>query len=597
MHDRMAREPRFIETQKELFVMTSGLLSRSCKTKTIATLLAFTLISFAAGLKSSQAQDVPQVTIIQSSTDGLLEDLEMIVKDIAKRPKEWKVKVKPNIDIFLDGIDGTEPIRIDMLLKAKGEEYKTFLPMGNERDFLKNIKAVGINSKKRGRDLYILSGLIDGWLRFIEDKKKPKYNYAVMVKEKEDVPKGMPDPRKAIQKYIDGKYDIAAVITNNAKGLESRKESFATVIKNLLASLKKKTKESEAEFALRSLASEQQLREVERFFVESKFVESVWTTDNKTKKGTGYLTLEALPDTDLEKSIQLVNQVPSVFAAIPETKNNVATFRSNFPFDEFRKKQFIDLYNAFLPVSNAQIKKLEELNADQIAASIKANEILVDMFTEGTQLPAVDTFFEMIKNESGTHTWTAGVRTLDGTKVAELIRQIPRIDLNTKLTEDIEEFEGVKFHKIEFTNDGPLSFVSLLGKKPTFIIGTSKDVVWLAAGENGLETLKAQIQLTQVNKEAVAVKDEEAKGSATPFIKLSSNLQAWMIAYDIELKKQKIGNVEHRKEVLDALSEGDGRFTMKLWREKDTVKGSTEVDEGIFRVLGRMIAKMADENL
>ena len=556
------------------------LVQRSFFIATFACLLSI-LIPTNCSYGQPKETEIPKVLLMQAGADRLLADLELMVKTIAGQSKTWSDKVEPNIVIFLDGINRTKPIRIDILLKPDGEEYSPHFPISNKKQFRKNLETVGIDSKRAARNLYELKNLIEGYLRF-------HHGYGSIAEEKKQIPSKMEDPRIAISVYEKEGYDVAAKITNSAEGIEKRRSSFVPVIQNLLAGTKKLKNETPEEFDLRKLAAEQQLNELERFFVESKLVEGNWTTDNLTKTAYGELMLEALPGTDLEKSIILANKEPSYFSAIPFNEKASTALQVNFPLDDFRKKQLLHFYKVFIPVLKSRISRDKSLSPEGLVAGQKAVEILIGLLAEGTQLSSIDAHLEMVPDGEGRFTLVSGIRAVDGNKAIEFVKLIPQFEPAVRLKMNIEKVHGVDLHVIEFVNPGPPAIVYLFGEKAKIYIGTSKDAVWTGVGKSGKEALIKRIT------EVVTSKGKIKKKEGAPFYRVSTQLLHLMQALDLELGKK--GDPDQRKAILEGLKEGDGRINAELRADGKIVRGKADADTGVLRMLGRIIAYQAEEN-
>jgi hypothetical protein len=117
-------------------------------------------------------------------------------------------------------------------------------------------------------------------------------------------------------------------------------------------------------------------------------------------------------------------------------------------------------------------------------------------------------------------------------------------------------------------------------------VGSSKDAVWCATGENALAELKA------------AIKKRAEAGTAptdAPFGQIYVKLEPWMNLREARNPKQ--GNPKLRKIALDAFSQGADVVSGELRQKDKKLVGQLLVETGILRFAGKAAADFSRENL
>ena len=103
-------------------------------------------IGFVHGAMAAE-ETTHRVSIVTAGANELLAGVEYIVGlTNEKEQKQWPV-LKDYFDVFLEGIDGDLPIRIDLLLDPEGTRYVSSFPFSKLKDFRENLEAFGIDSK------------------------------------------------------------------------------------------------------------------------------------------------------------------------------------------------------------------------------------------------------------------------------------------------------------------------------------------------------------------------------------------------------------------------------------------------------------------
>jgi len=454
------------------------------------------LFLFAGLARPVAAQDgLPRVTVVQSSADEYLNDMQYIVELAgAKGKAEWKKNLKPFFDFFTPGIDLTKPIRVDVFLDDE-TRVRLNVPIANLKNFLGNLKTFGIKNKpvpKGAKDFFELMLPPKAFLRLTN-------GYAVMSNLKTDVPAGLADPVMAIEDLLAKKYDVGAEAKNDAKGIKKRREAFHKFSRNLLDATKKKTGEDADDFEIRKLVLTQQLQVAERFFVESSQLVAGWTTDVPQKEGRFDIELVALGGTSLEEAIKLLGQTPSYFAHIKRSESAILSGRINFTLDKFYKDQLLALTKLVRPNAKKRIDSLENKSDEKKQSGKTAVELLLDLFEAGTKAGEVDGFVEVFQEKGGQHSLMGGIRVPHGNTPLDILKLLHKIDSNVKLELVVDQEGNVGIHKLTglFKDDTDLK--EFFGDDAAVFFAFDNQAVWFSIGKESLSKLKAAMQ--QVNQQ------------------------------------------------------------------------------------------------
>jgi hypothetical protein len=551
------------------------------------------LVTVAVANVANAQNASPSVTVMQAGGDRLLQELKYVAGLTTRQEQAlWNDLIDPAdglIPAFMVGIDPAKPVRVDILLDAlvEGAEdrYITSFPIANQGQFInQNLFGFGINAARvrQQRDLYKLTGDFRGFMQI-------RHGYATIGDEKSqnDV-QNYPNPREAIDPLVQQRYSAAALIRNRpaAQDMERRRQGIRRLRENLLAGLKPREGEAPEDFELRRLAIQQQMDEMERFFVESSQVMFGWRTDLANRLGLLDLDLAAIEGTDLEASIRLIGREPSHFANFPRSETAILSGRINFPLDELRRKHLTEFLVQARPRAKSRIQEAERLQADQRQGAEQVADLLFDMLAEGAKAGILDGAVEVYPSGGDRYTMVGGVRSPDGTGFVEVLRALPRAGQDAEI--GIEEVGNVSLHRIPVPAPDRADFQAFFGGEPVVYFGTSPDAIWYAAGENALEGLK-----TAINRVGMPV---EERAASDVFIDLMVRLKPWLEQRQ-RMAGDDQGDVELRRLALESFQPQDDRLVLQVRRAEDRILGRMQIQEGVFRLAGKIVAQFVRENL
>ncbi|HVW02786.1 MAG TPA: hypothetical protein VHB77_20680 [Planctomycetaceae bacterium] len=550
-------------------------------------LLAVGVVWGVAGpVQAQQSPPKPSVTGALYSTEELYADLKFILVDLAKEQKPYDT-LKETLDVFVEGIDTKEPLVAELIPQKSGFGTVLQLPVSNFTNFLANIKALGVKTKKRpppaSKFTFACTGAYTGFLRQLQGQ--------VTFAEDAAVVDGPPAPKvKSLAKPVlqlngdERKFDVGAVIDNSAEGLKDRTASMDNVEKQAISALKPLKNESKDAFALRELASKQQFAEIKRFYVESKHIAMGWKTDVEKREGHGNILLIALPETSLAKSVELVGKEPSYFAGYKVNKESPLSGIVNFPIDEMRQKNFQEFTEKSRPVAKERIDNDKNLSDQQKTHAHEIADLFYDITEQVSKDGVFDGFIDVRGEKMGAYTVVGGIK-VKGDIVADKLKNFKG---DHEIKTGVDKVGDVDIHTVGIPADRE-ELHDLFGKDATIYVGTSADAVWYAIGVNAMDALKDAI-----GKYHGGSGDGEKSAIALAF-----HFQAspWAEAIDKHLTRKKLGNAEERKNAIDAFKGGKDTMDMVIERVDQEIRVQTQVYEGMLRFAGKVIAEGVKNNL
>lgn len=554
-----------------------------------STTLSLTLV-FVAGLTTSVPAQAPKtsprISIVQRGATRLLEDTQHMMSLSDEGEEQWETVQEFVEEIFLLGVDRSRPMRIDLVIGDGPTRYVPAFPVEDEDNFLTNLNNFDIDDRKKGKGYYELRDAFEGWLRF-------KDGYA-LIAEKDfagDIPATIADPATAIAAILEKDYDLAAEIVNadvTQEARDTRRETFhKNVFDELVAAVGSRDDESKEEFDLRKLGIEQQLTEFERYYADTATARIGWTADTKKVTGTADILLEAIPESELAAALVLLNKAPNRFANVQRSENAILSLRLNNPLDPLRRKHFEEFYALLRPVLKTRINEKEGLEAGEKQGREKLVDLVIDMLDAGAQAGVAEGFAEIVPNGKS-HTGVVGIRSPNGKQADDIVAMLPTANGKIAIKTNAATVGGVTIHEVTLPIEELPGLASLFGESNTILVGTEKEVVWLAAGPDAMTALTNAINDVAKPNEGSA---------ADPFLDLSMRLRPWM---DVRSKSagETGGDPALREIVLESLKNGDDSLSLTLGRDdQNRVNGKLVVKEAVFRLVGRLMAKFSKENL
>jgi hypothetical protein len=574
---------------------------------------AATLLCLFGFGSAAQADDAPSMTFMHSGSNRLKEDLKFIFSlTNAQEQKQWKV-VEDYLDtVFLLGIDGSRPIRMDMVSDKNKTQTRSSFPISNEKDFRDNLELFGIDLKRKTSTYYELSNAYIGHMRFLE-------GYAVIAAIRELVPARnfQPLDDATIKKYLLDKNKNLRVpglgfllLNENGKPADRRK-NFDEVKKELMAGISQAEDESKADFDLRKAMTELEIDELARYYADPKEIVITGTIDQQATAGK--MTLDMLPDkdTNLASAVAAVATKPSYFAVQKAPENQVLSGTISLPLDPAQQKNASKVIKLQLDRGYSHVDADNEATDEQKEALKKAMTLASDAVDTTLKEHGLDGFMYCKPNPSGKHTLLGGLVMSKSGNLTELIKLMPSFPKPRKIAMDVEKQGDVAIHEFDFSEESQAAMVDFFGAGKMYV-GVGPNAAWFALGENALADLKAAIAANSTGG---------AQAPSPQFFSFSIKGAPWVGWLDRHDKKppappkktikqvsgtkgdekpdtkQKLSSIPIRDLALQAFAQGDDVLSMSLRKEGERVKGDLKADTGLLRFIGKAIASFSKDNL
>ena len=555
-------------------------------------------------VQSAVAQSEARIRVVIPSVSAVEDDLKWLVElsPTADLKKQWK-NIKENlIGAFTQGVDEKKPLSIDVVFRKDELSYESRLPISNLLDkntgFLPSLRGMGYQNKGIGQDFY----------EVFEKGKKPFFlryekNYAWIASLKESVPANRPIPITDLQPLLDLKKDVVAELKNDVAGLAKRRDNFKELRKQFEALIRIKRNEDPNVFNLRKLSATQYLNEAERFLVETESLQASWTTNAVSPNGfgRGELSLTALPETDLLKSIEQFAVKPSYFANVKLHDSPIAVGRLTFPLDSVRVAHLKDFYKAVRPVIESEIKArpAASYTDEQKAATQQATTSFLDMLNAGLELGVLDAFADAHAVAPGKNVMVCGIRATNGKQADEVVKILPKLKSEWQVKLDVHEHGGVKIHELTVPKTRLESFQKVFADETVLYVGTSQEAVWGAAGVDSLTHLKAAIdQAAQPAPEKADPVVVSYQVQVAKLVKLVEIIQKELPAVaglTKDQQQQRKDLDKYRKLAQDAMAGCESLMKGELRRTDNKIEGFVELNECVLKYIGSVIADGAKQ--
>jgi hypothetical protein len=565
-------------------------------------LLALTCLFAVSTSRRAAAAEVPTVTIMQAGADEFQSDIEFLMKLAGKDgEQQWPV-VEQILDVFLDGVDGERPMRIDLIL-GKKPDTRLSVPIakGLQKAFQQNVGGfIGANPRRMGGGLFLFRPkppALQYYLRELGNARNP--DWGVVAEEKGNLPANF-QVLAAIQPLINAGFDLAATVENSddEDSIKDRRQVILDLEKEVTATLQPLDGETDNEFEMRKLGLGHQFRELERIYADSQQLTLGWTTDQEKKEGQLDLELSALAESDLAKSISELAEKPSRFAAITKSEDSIFFGRVNHALDAMRQKHFTEMFELMENDAKERLADSEDYSDEQKAGITTAIEKGFEMLRAGTKMGVVDGFVD-VNLTDGNKGVVGAIRVDDGSVGIDVLGGLKAAGWDVEIGEADGE-TAVAYHKVTLPENFAPFITSLVGSSQ-FSVATRADAVYYAAGAGADERIKAVVD---------AEPSEENDGTF---------LEAWYRVGPIldvlrerrerresdldlskltpEEKSERKDRQEMRERAQKAFEAGADTIHTKLQRKEEKVVGQTIFATDILRFVGMEITNVAKTKL
>jgi hypothetical protein len=311
--------------------------------------------------------------------------------------------------------------------------------------------------------------------------------------------------------------------------------------------------------------------------------------------------LTAIAGTSLEKSVQLLGSTDNLFGGI-ESKGTVASLTINFPIDDLRKKHLAEQVKLAKALIEFDINAAANRSAEQKSAGKAVVAAFCDAVDANIAAGSFNAFLRLHPNAGGKFTAVGGVHVADPAKVMAVLKAIEVREGADKVKFEADSEGEVKIHAFEIA-DVKKEAPEFLGADGKLYIGTGKDSLWIATGDNAVEQLKTAIK---------SAKTEPANQEKSTMIDLQMRLGPWLELLDgrrakddaaapasakTPEEKKKAKSRDMRKLAVATLKDCQDTLSFRLERDGQTVKLRAQFDECLLKLAGKISGKVVKEKL
>lgn len=593
----------------------------------------------AVGMSSvAWAEEPARLGAGMQSADGLLADMEYLVvktaKDKATQDKQkaiFEKDIKPNIEIFLFGVNPKLPIGATLLFNGEsGQRNLLQIPVELVADFINdNLAPIGIDAAKDRKDktLYALTGNAlknNSWMRV-----KGNNCYASISENKADIPVDVVTPDVTLNAQFTKGFDFAFTSTNTEAGMKIRAAAFQKIKADKVAALKKKTDETQEAFDLRKLLTSNQSDSVGQVLSESLLLEGGWSTDEKKQMGWGQSHWTAMPNTEFSQWIAKLGAEKSHFASLSGSDQSVFTARALLPISERAKANLKEINTLSPLVLKQKIESDENLTPEEKAARIAVIETGLEALKQSLEMGVVDLFLDIAPSEGKLHTLVLGIRSADvRASIETLVGHLGKVRTGWSSQVNIETIGETKFHSFHVAQP-PKALAEFYGSGGTVYVAAGPDFVGFAIGAGSLDGLKKLAEQATTGEKKALESFVDVRFHARETIAIT---HAFLEEKDFDLlslfpgqepkpeapqpkaagagpdkkpaargeKKDTMStlqNFDWEQTAIDAMLGTDDLVTIQMKLVNEALDSDIKLSEGVLTGMGAVFAKFAKENL
>lgn len=564
------------------------------------------------------------------SADGLLKDMEYLTVKLAKQKVVFDKNIKPNIEIFLIGVNPKLPVGMSLLLTEETGQRKLMqIPVEDlKNDFIDgNLVPIGIDAEKDRKDktLYALTGAtFNGWMR-----AKGNNSYASISDKATDVPADVATPDVTLNTQFTKGLDFAALSQNTETEAKVRTAAIKKLKDNRISALKKKTDETQEAFDLRKLMVEQQMDSMAELFTETQLMEAGWTTSEEQKQGLGQARLTAMPNTVFAKWVAMVADEKSRFASLVPAEKSVFSARALLPLSDTTIVNLSRIYELAPTVIKQLIEKDDNLTPEQKAARTAVADVGLTALNKSLEARAIDLYLDIAPSEGTHHSFVLGTRSIDNrARMEAIVDQLGKIAEGWSSKTNLESVGETIFHSFTVAKP-PKTLLDFYGGDGTVYVAAGPEFVGFATGVGSLDVLKkvAAAASEGPGKPLEAFVDVRFHARET-----LETTHAFMEEKDFDLlhlmqkngpkqdavetkagdkektkkapgsgsatdKLSALQNFDWQQTAIDSMQGTDDLVTIQLKLVNGAIDAEMKMSEGVLTGLGAVIAKFAKENL
>ena len=555
----------------------------------------------------AQTPQDSRITIAHPGFNLLKSDLKKVL-DLTTpvEQKQW-VNIEGYIDTFIIGIDETREVQVQVMTGINPAGYLIGVPLktGSDpsKEFRENLDSLDyVTMRDPGdRTMYSIESAANeyGWMRIDTELRYAFFmittDKALLPEVKEIVLKAALTPTKLNENMI-------AELKNtdeSAAAILNRIDAFKPIRDEYLALIKQRPDEKVSAFQLRFASTRQLYDEAERIMSQADQLLVTLTMDRTNPdapKVNLRTTATAIPGTAMEATIAQYGTQSDVFAGLKRLKKSALSVRVSHPLDELRQKHLKETLTLTKADIEAGLAANKTRSDAEKAAFNKFVTGVMSVLESSVSSGHLNGFVESIPDDNDHFTTVAAFVTSTAPELNQILPLLTDAGKGNAVQMNLEKVGDVDVHKVQIAEGFISAFDTAFGSHDDLFIGVGPQKVWLAAGKDGLETLRSTI--TAIGEPA----------TNPVVLRIDGNLLPWAKRIDTAAKNEKPGvltadeeklrreRTRVRERALSALVTEDD-FSIVISAEGGAWIGEFTSNTGLLRFVGKMMAAFSKENL
>ncbi|MBA4030297.1 MAG: hypothetical protein C0478_05310 [Planctomyces sp.] len=490
----------------------------------------------------------------------------------------------------LKGIDRTRPVGVmfylgDVLTEPMWPAF--FIPVTNAEEFTNFMATAGPIqgtvskvAEKAGVSRIDFNGNNDVYMI-------DRNGYVIMVTEEVQTDRNFPDPQALCEPFAN-RYDFSfsALAKNVPPGLRS---VFVEFLKgSARAGLQQRDREPDDVYRLRRSAGETGIKQFERFVGGTEELTFGVKLDRETLVAKFELEVVGAPDSKLVKSFAAFPGRHSQFGSLLDRETTLTVGVSTI-LEPDQQKMLKEAWTTAEAALRREIEKSIAAGKPGAPTDIEAFAPLFSALQRSTEAGLVDVFVQMLGSERAGYQVVGAFRLPGGEefpmalqRLVKLIKErAPENERLQKFELDVSRINDLPVHRVALDANGPNKRLYGDDGGELSIVATP-EAIWFATGSTG-QSIAALRSTIEAAKEGV-----ETPGSVerAPIL-VSAEVSRW-----VDLIDRKGQRVETFKEEAEVAFKSSGRqVRLRLKPAGDALRLQVEVDDGLVKLFGRLIAR------
>ena len=555
---------------------------------------------------SAQTPQDARITVAHPGFNLLKSDLKQTL-DLTTpgEQKQWE-NIQGYIDTFIIGIDETREVQVQVMTGINPEGYLICVPLQAGSDpskaFKENLDSLGYRLVRSPTDrkMYTIESDANeyGWMKIDVELQYAFFmittNKAVLPQLKEIVLKAALVPTTLAENMI-------AEIKNTdvtAAAITHRVNAFKPIRDVNMALIKQRPDEKPTAFQLRQSSARQLYDEAEDIMSQSDQL-LITLTMNRANPAAPKVSLRttvtAIPGTAMEATIAQYGTHTDAFAGLKRLAGSALSLRVSHPLDKVRKGHLTETFTLTKADIEARLKANKTRTDAEKAAFNKFVAGVISVLESSVTSGHLNGFVESVPDGKDRFTTVAAFVSPTAADLNQILPLLTDAGKGNAVEMNVEKVGDVDIHKIRIAEGSISLFDRYFGIQSDLLIGIGPQKVWMAAGQDGLATLKSTIPA--VGEPAV-----------NPVVfRIDANMLPWAKRIDEVAKKEKSAvqtadeeklsrqQARVRERAIAALVANDD-ISFVITTQGGMWVGDFTGNTGLLRFVGKMMSAFSKEN-